>query len=140
MTEQTRTIHADVKIRANETTINTAQGALIKRDWYLIGPAAKMVPGADLFVKTRRPYPAHVKVLGPIAGTVPESIKKAVTDGDVVCSYEQVKYDGTKRVAGEVRVTNTDRMNALESQNANLLKETHELKEMLTRFLAERDE
>ena len=134
MTEQTRTIHADVKIRANETTIDTPQGALIKREWYLIGPALKLTPGADLFVKTRRPWPAHVKVLGKVAA-YPDSIKKAVADGDIVCSYEQVKYDGTKRVAGEVRVTTSGRMNAIEAQNAAQLAEITELKGMLAAFL-----
>lgn len=129
---EARVIHEDVSIRAIETPVEHEGKTLIERTWFLLGPADVLIPGSKLFVKTRKPWPAHCAVLGVVTD-VPAEIKKALSNevkfprGTVVTKFDFVPRDETKRVNATMKVTTSDRMNALESQNANLLTQNAEL-------------
>src|SRR5438105_3537390 len=99
MAENTRVIHTDVKMRAIETTV---EGGLIRREWFLIGSPDVLKTGEKIFVKTRKPWPAHVSV-GAQVTEVPTGLK--LDKGMVCVGFDFVPRDNTRRENSEVRIS-----------------------------------
>ncbi len=121
-----REILTDVKIKGKETEIPEIPGAF-KKSFWLESPRELEV-GSVLWIQTRKPWPAHV--------TVGNCTAKG--DGKFVYSFEFVPRDTTKRAAGEVKVTNSERIDAVNSelaeiktQNAALLSELAESRKLM---------